>query len=165
MIGTQINKRYRVWKLLVWLFIFTLPVAGTKSSLYLPVLLKVVDGLHNVSLTIEHGEIHLVFSHSEGNNDRRVAADREEHGHGLLGRTTDVFDDDHHPGHEFHTDLCCLQTTEAIRTVEIPKIFSPIVISYMTPVPYKFSSTGINSKQYPEVNTTLISHHTTVLLI
>lgn len=159
------NKPHKIQKLLVWLFILTMPLAGTKSSLYLPVLLKVVDGLHNVSLTIEHGEIHLVFSHSEGNNDRRVAADREEHGHSLLDRTTDVLDADHHSGHEFHTDLCCRQVTEAIRTVGIPKIFSPTVISYMTPAQDKFSPASFISKPYPEVNSTLISHHTTVLLI
>ncbi|MBM2837440.1 MAG: hypothetical protein HW415_65 [Deltaproteobacteria bacterium] len=163
--ATRIIKRYQVGKLLVWLFILTLPLAGTKSSLSLPVLLKVVDGLHNVSLTFEHGEIHLLLSHSEENNNCRAVADSEEYGHSLLDRTTDVLDADHHSGHEFHADLCCWQATDAIRTVEIPKIFSPTVISYMTPAPYKFSPGGFISKPYPEVNTTLISHHTTVLLI
>ncbi|MDO8446140.1 MAG: hypothetical protein Q7T53_08580 [Deltaproteobacteria bacterium] len=165
MTGTRIIKRHLVGKLLVWLFIFTLPVAGIKGSLYLPGLLKVVDGLHNISLTFDHGEIHLVLSHSEENNNCKVEADREEHGHTLLDRTTYVLDADHHSNHEFHTDLCCWQRTEAVRTVGIPKIFSPIVISYMIPAPDKSFPATFISKPYLEVNTTLISHHTTVLLI
>jgi len=159
------TKGHIIQKLLVWLFIITLSLAGTKSPLHLPVLLKFVDGLHNVSLTFEYGEIHLVLSHSEENNNRRVAADREGYGYSLPDRTTDVVDTNHHSDHEFHTDLCCLQVAEAIRTVEIPKIFSPIVISFMTPAPDKFLPAIFISKPYPEVNTTLISHHTTVLLI
>lgn len=147
----RIVKRNQIGKLLAWLFILTLPLAGTKNSLYPPVLLKLIDGLHNVSLAFEHGEIHLVLSHPEENNNRGITADHEGSGH--------------HSGHEFHTDLCCLQIAEAIRTVEIPRNLSPAVISCMASAPDKFSPASFISKPRPEVNATLISRLTTVLLI
>lgn len=159
------HKR-KIQSLLVWLFIFTVPLAWAKDSLLAPVFWEVVCGeFHEISLDFEHGELHFTLHHAE---DYKFGAEAK-HSHGY-----DVLADEHHFNnsghhhrfdHKFHMSASAMQMIASQRNVVNYEAHEPVILSLKPPV---FGETTLISIKplirphsvarpaYPHIRTTVL---------
>lgn len=163
--GITMTKRRRIQKLLVWLFIFILPLAWAKDSLFAPVFLKAIDKIHWISLNFEHGELHLTLHHEE--NGKLDAEGKYGHGYNLLSDAHPFNNTlhQHSLDHEFHISAGELRVTASRKNTENSKSFAPSAISWNMPLSWTLSSATFLSEPHTEINSTHLSIRTTVLLI
>lgn len=135
------------------------------SSQGLPLLLVMIGNTHKIFLTKSHDRIHLVLHHP-GNQDEHEspAGDDRKHEHDILDKVlSTAAGQDDHSDHEFHVSEEKQLVIAAVKTIGASK--TDLAIAKIRLVFIKSISTHFLSDPPPKANPTLVSLHTTVLLI
>ena len=146
----------------------SLSMAWGSVAFALPLYSMIMGNSHNVSLTYEHGEIHLSLDHNESHHDHN-AAESDFHEHDLLSGNPAIVssDQDSHTDHEFHISSLIFQHSTATASIaKVLKLSPPLygidrsIPEYYHPPPVKQFSQSVL-----EINPALFFLRKVVLLI
>ncbi len=134
----------------------------------LPLYSMIMGVSHNVSLTYEHGGIHLSFGHNENHLDHN-ATESDFHKHDALSGNPAILssNQNNHPDHEFHISSLIFQDSTATASIsKVLKLSSqPYAIDRSIPKYYYQPPVKQFSQSFLEINPAIFFLHKVVLLI